>query len=146
MRLVNNMGDAGLNSAAATACNNWGAAAGPQYCSYTVRTNDTITNLYIDNNLIAPDRYAFNCALGACPLPGNAGQVEWSEIKVAPGNNNNVLHPCPGVGSGVWATAVFAHELGHTYGLAHHGDYCSNVTTMTQGSTFQGPTAIEIGP
>jgi len=146
MRLIDQMNDTGLLNAATAACNNWNNAPGPQFCSWTARANDTWTYMKVDNGISAPGGRAWNCINGACPTSNNAGNIQWSEIYVPTGNRDQQIHPCTGV-SGNWAAFVFAHELGHAYGLDHHGASCSNTTLMSPGSTlWQGPTDIDIGP
>jgi hypothetical protein len=150
MTIIDQMNDTGYHNSAGAACNNWNAASGPQWCSYTSSnppTPDTWTYLKIDSFLGAINGYTWNCVNGACPTANSAGNILWSEIYVppAPGNNQNLAHPCDGQ-VGNYSTAVFAHELGHAYGLAHHGAACTNVTVMTQGSKLTMPTFADIGP
>lgn len=147
MRIIDQLNDGGLHNSAGTACTNWNNAPGPQWCSWNPFTPDTWTYMKIDPFLGAPNGYTWNCVSGACPTANNAGNILWSEIYVppAPGNNQNLTRPCDGrVGN--YSTAIFAHELGHAYGLAHHGTPCSDVTLMTSESSLTAPTATDIGP
>lgn len=146
MRIIDQLaGNTELHNRADEACNNWNTAPGPQFCSWNAATNDTWTYLKINDSLSAPNGVTYNCVSGACPTSNNAGNIQWSEIYVPQANTQNLPNPCNGV-YGYWATPIFAHELGHAYGLAHHGAACSGVTLMTQGSGNHGPTSIDIGP
>jgi hypothetical protein len=136
MRIIDQLGDGTLHNDAGTACNNWNSAPGPQFCSYGAGSNDTFTYLKINDGLSAPDGVTFNCVNGACPTSGNAGNIQWSEINVPHANTQ----------FGGISISVFAHEIGHAYGLAHHGPAGSNQAVMTQGTTRQGPNSIDIGP
>jgi Metallo-peptidase family M12B Reprolysin-like len=146
MRIIDQLGGStSHHNAATTACGNWNNALGPQFCSWTAHSNDTWTYLKIDSSLGAPNGYTWNCVSGACPTSDNAGNIVWSEIYLPSGNNYGT-NPCNGVTQD-WDPYVIAHELGHAYGLAHHGAACSNITLMSPGSaSWTGPTAREIGP
>jgi reprolysin-like metallo-peptidase family M12B len=145
MRLIDQLNDTSLHNDAGTACTNWNNAPGPQYCSYSAGSNDTWTYLKIDDSIGAPNGITLNCANSGCPQPNNAGWILWSEIHVPHADHDQQYNGCTGT-TQYWATQIFAHEIGHSYGLAHHGAACSNVTLMTQGDTFTAPTNIDIGP
>jgi len=147
MRIIDQLNDSALHSSATSACNNWNVAAGPQYCSWTARANDTWTYLKLHSNPFFGPFYAYtyNCVSGACPTSNNAGNILWSEVYVRIDLHDSQSHPCTGQ-SGHWAPQVFAHELGHAYGLAHHGANCSNIALMSPGTLKTAPTTIDIGP
>jgi hypothetical protein len=144
MRIIDQLNNAQLHNDAGLACRNWNSAPGPQLCSYTPTSGDTFTYLKRDDSVPAPNGYTWNCVPGACPTGNDAGNILWSEIFVPVAN----LQEATACGITMfWSTQVFAHELGHAYGLAHHGIQCSNQAVMTQGEhSFLGPTSIDIGP
>lgn len=144
MRIIDVLSDGELHNRADEACSNWNSAPGPQFCSWNAVAGDTWTYLKINDNLGAPNGVTLNCTQSACPTSNGAGNILWSEIYVPHANTQN-LQGCNGQ-FGFWATPVFAHEIGHAYGLAHHGTACSGVTLMTQGSGAHGPTGTDIGP
>jgi len=78
MRIIDQLSDTSLHNSATSACNNWNVAAGPQYCSWTARTNDTWTYLKRNDSLTAPNGVTWNCISGSCPTPNNAGNILWS--------------------------------------------------------------------
>jgi hypothetical protein len=147
MRMIDQLGDNTLHNYAGTACSNWNTAPGPQFCSYNAGSRDTWTYLKINDFLSAPNGLTYNCVNGSCPTSNNAGNILWTEIYVPHANGQSSTNPCNNKNQ-VWAVQVFAHELGHAYGLAHHGAACANITLMTQGDVgnFMGPTNTDIGP
>jgi hypothetical protein len=134
------MNNSGLTTRNQTAYGNWNSAVGPQDFSTAARTNDTFVYMKVDNAVPAPNGYTWNCTSSACPvMPGNtAANYLWSDIYVPEANLT-----CGSCGGGSIAISVFAHELGHTLGLFEHA---GSGAIMTQGTTAQAPTTIDIGP
>jgi hypothetical protein len=133
-------------TAASNAATNWSTASGPQYVSFTPATNDSWDYLKFCTDSISP-----------C-FPGVYGETQ----------NCNTSNTCDNTGtvamdiyySNVWFDAtqmdplqstakwthVFAHEYGHTLGLAHHNATGVLMNGSTSDFSTLGPTATDIGP
>jgi len=136
MRSIDQTNNSGLGNALTTAMNNWSTGSGPQSFSFSARTNDSWDYFKIDNGIVAPDGYTWNCVSGACPS-SNPVDIQWSEVYVTPSDLN-----CASCNNGQIAISIFAHEIGHTLGLDHHFD---SGAVMQQSTTLQGPTSEDAG-
>jgi len=136
MRSIDQTNNSGLGNALTTAMNNWSTGSGPQSFSFAARTNDSWDCFKIDNGIVAPDGYTWNCVSGACPS-SNPVDIQWSEVYVTPSDLN-----CASCNNGQIAISIFAHEIGHTLGLDHHFD---SGAVMQQSTTLQGPTSEDAG-
>jgi len=136
LRIINQLNDNTLWNYTVTACNNWDRAPGPQYCSSGARTNDSWDYFKRDDNQVAPNGYTWNCVNGQCPTSNNAGDIVWSGIFLTSGDD----------AYGSLIISISGHEIGHSYGLAHHGPAGSNQALMTQGTTLQSPNSNDLGP
>lgn len=137
IRAINQLSDSTLWNAASTGCANWNQAPGPQWCHTTAYTNDSWVYYKRNDSISAPNGITYNCnTSGYCSAVAQAMNIYWSEIYEPIGNKNypSLLVP------------IAAHELGHAYGLAHHGTAGSNVALMTPGTTRTAPNSIDIGP
>jgi hypothetical protein len=136
MRSIDQTNNSGLGSRLTTAMTNWTQGLGPQSFSFTARTNDSWDYFKIDNTIVPPNGYTWNCVSGACPT-SNPVDIQWSEVYVVASDLN-----CGSCNNGQIAISIFAHEIGHTLGLDHHFD---SGAVMQQGTTRQGPTAEDAG-
>lgn len=136
VRIINQLNDTTLWNYATQGCAAWENAAGPQFCHPTAFTNDSWVYFKRDDSIAAPNAYTWNCTSSACPTASGTGQIAWSEIYVPLANKN----------SGNLNISIDGHEIGHAYGLDHHGTAGSNAALMTQGSTLTAPNSNDIGP
>lgn len=149
IRYVDQTNNGDIHNAGQTAATNWTNAAGPQYVSYSARSNDSWDYFQSVPNLTPfPQMLTFNCNDYGCPgWQEPAGYIVYSNIQIDPADTQ-----C----GASYLTHTIAHETGHSLGLAHHGPAGSSQALMTQyttggtcasvsGAGIQAPTSTDIG-
>ena len=133
----------GWLSPAQGAVNAWNNAPGPQYYSFSSRTNDTWVYLVASTSGqhgLAANSYGitWNCLTdGSCFDYPVSGTVEWSNIYI----NQNLL----GGQSGALVQNVFAHELGHAMLLGHNPIEAGALMWPFGNTSVLGPSAYDTG-
>lgn len=149
IRYIDQTNNGAIHSAGQTSATNWTNYPGPQYVSYTARSNDSWDYFQSVPNLTPfPQMLTFNCNDYGCPgWQEGAGHIVYSNIQIDPADTQ-----C----GASFLTHTIAHETGHSLGLAHHGPAGSSQALMTQyttggtcasvtGAGIQGPTPVELG-
>jgi hypothetical protein len=131
---------------AATAASNWTSYQGPQYFSYYHHANESW--IFQSRRTLAqyPNIGTVNCDVNN-NCPGASGTIWYSQMFVDPDTDycgdTEMVH-------------LWAHEMGHALGLAHHGSEGSSRALMTQqagsgvscyviGTPFTSPGSNELG-
>jgi hypothetical protein len=131
---------------AQTACNNWHnfslpAADQPDiWCHWSALPNDTYDYMKWSPTALPLGIYAltFNCDSSSfCSSSLSTSMWVWySEIRMERANLAMLTD--------AQRTFIFAHEMGHTLGLAHHSNALMN-TGGFPSSLPQGPTSVDYG-
>lgn len=140
---IDQMNNSSLRTDANPAVSNWNNYPGPQYISWTQSGTQSYVYFKTWTNLPNfPNMLEQNCNSNGCPT--TSGSIVWSNIFADP----NDLQ-C----SAQIVTHLFAHEIGHAYLLAHHGNANSLMSQGSSGGTCNwvgnlaaGPGTIELGP
>jgi hypothetical protein len=125
---------------------NWSAANGPQKGAVSWTTYPNATWIYInvyDTPLNAHFAYNYNCD-ASYYCPANNDKVTWVDYSIIDGDPENMDDPSLTYGG---ETHIWAHEVGHSLGLAHHGISCG--VMMNNGcypnSSPPYPTSTDLG-
>lgn len=132
------------------AVNAWNGAPGPQYYSFSARSNDTIINLNFGCDGCAPQHgrndlngkagLTWNCnSAGYCADTDVAMNIYYSDVYI----NGTYMATAPDTS----VQNVFAHESGHAMGLAHNFyDSSALMYPIQRGNPPpQGPKSNDLG-
>lgn len=143
VRLIDYFSDGGQSAwrtAMLAAKSNWDVFSGPQSLSESDRADDTWVYLYdsvTGNNGLAADSFglAYNCnSSGWCTATATAMDIYFSKIFFNKDKMNSWF-----IGDDD-RTNVFAHEIGHTFGLFHHLSTAALMYPYQNGQEdIQGP-------
>jgi hypothetical protein len=131
---------------AQAAVNAWNNAPGPQYYSFTPRSNDTwvyLSDSYTGSNGIGPNTrgITWNCRQGVpCDrlIPADESLIaQWTDVyfnrALLDGNSNESIQ------------RTFAHESGHAMLLRHNTADSTSLMTDTFNPSYRVPNGNDIG-
>lgn len=142
VRLLDYFSDGGQSAWRAgmlTAKTNWDNFAGPQSLSESDRADDTYAYLYdsvTGNNGLTSGMFGltYNCnSSGWCTPTATAMDIYFSKVFFNKDKMNSLF-----IGDDDRAN-VFAHEIGHTFGLFHHNSTSAALMYGLQQDDVQGP-------